>query len=201
MNGAFCKFCVAFSQKKGEIGKQTLGVLCIKEFSNWKHAIEKFNNHEETIYHKDSIENYKIMSQKSFAPVNIQIDKAVAAKTIENRKLIESILFCGRQGLALRGHNDSGPLSIQEPIENDSNFRAILRYGLKMASLGNSDLQLIRERCKRNAQYLSPKIQNEIICTCIKLMLERIVKKNNLSKGFCVLADETADIRAIFNLC
>lgn len=75
---------------------------------------------------------------------------------IENRKLmrpvIESILVCGRQGLALRGHKDSGPLSIEEePIENDGNFRAILRYGLKMASLDNSDLQLIRERCKRNA--------------------------------------------------
>lgn len=207
LNGAFCKFCVAFSQKEGGIGKQTLGILCTKEFSNWKHAIEKFNSHEETSYHKACIENYKVMSQKSFVPVNIQIDKAVSAETIENRKLIrpviDSILFCGRQGLALRGHSDSGPLSIQEPVENDGNFRAILRYGLKMASFGNSDLQLIRERCNRNAQYLSPKIQNEIICTCNKLILERIVKKINLSKGFCVLADETADIGGIeqFSIC
>lgn len=148
------------------------------------------------------------MSQKSYVPVNTQLDKVAVAEMIENRKLIrpviESILVCGRQGLALRGHKDSGPLSIEEePIENDGNFRAILRYGLKMASLGNSDLQLIRERCKRNAQYLSPKIQNEIIYTCNKLILERIVKRINLSKGFCVLADETADIGGIeqFSIC
>jgi len=72
-----------------------------------------------------------------------------------------------------------------------------------MASLGNSDLQLIRERCKRNAQYLSPKIQNEIIYTCNKLILERIIKRINLSKGFCVLADETTSIGGIeqFSIC
>ncbi|XP_050058718.1 zinc finger MYM-type protein 1-like [Aphis gossypii] len=208
LNGAFCKFCVIFSQKEGGIGKQSLGSLCTKEFSNWKHAIEKFKHHEETCYHKACIENYKVMSQKSYVPVNTQLDKVAVAEMIENRKLIrpviESILVCGRQGLALRGHKDSGPLSIEEePIENDGNFRAILRYGLKMASLGNSDLQLIRERCKRNAQYLSPKIQNEIIYTCNKLILERIVKRINLSKGFCVLADETADIGGIeqFSIC
>lgn len=39
-------------------------MLCTKEFSNWKHAIEKFKNHEETGYHKTCIENYKVMSYK-----------------------------------------------------------------------------------------------------------------------------------------
>ncbi|XP_025196209.1 zinc finger MYM-type protein 1-like [Melanaphis sacchari] len=190
-NGAFCKYCVIFSQKEGGIGKQSLGMLCTKEFSNWKHAIEKFKNHEETGYHKTCIENYKVMSQKNYTPINMQINKAMAAELIENRKLvmpvIESVIFCGRQGLSLRGHNDSGPLVMEhEPIENDGNFRAVLRYGLRMNSMGNSDLQLIRERCKRNAQYISPKIQNEIVNIC-----------------FCVLADETADVAGIeqFSIC
>lgn len=50
-------------------------------------------------------------------------------------------MFCGRQGLSLRGHNDSGPLVMEhEPIKNDGNFRAVLRYGLRMNSMGNSDL-------------------------------------------------------------
>jgi len=104
------------------------------------------------------------MSQKNYTPVN----KAMADELIENRKLvmpvIECIIFCGRQGLSLRSHNDSGPFVMEhEPIENDGNFRAVLRYGLCMNSMGNSDLQLMRERCKRNAQYISPKIQNELL--------------------------------------
>lgn len=72
-----------------------------------------------------------------------------------------------------------------------------------MVSLGNSDIQLIRERCKRNAQYLNPKIQNEIIHTCNKLILKKLVDNINLSKGFCVLADETADIGGVeqFSIC
>lgn len=103
-------------------------------------------------------------------------------------------------GLALRGDFDSGSLSFkEEPIENDGILRATLSYGLKMASLGNSYWMFIRERCRHNAQYLSPKIHNEIIYTCNKLKLERIVKIMYLSKGFY----ETADIGGIeqFSIC
>lgn len=71
INRAFCKYCVIFSQKEGGIGKQSLGMLCTKEFCNWKHAIEKFKNHEETGYHKTCIENYKVMSQKNYTPINM----------------------------------------------------------------------------------------------------------------------------------
>lgn len=63
--------------------------------------------------------------------------------------------------------------------------------------MGNSDLQLIRERCKRNAHYICPKIQNEIVNICNNLILDRIVKKINSSKGFCVLADVTVDVAGI----
>lgn len=67
-------------------------MLCTKEFSNWKHAIEKFKNHVETGYHKTCIENYKVMSQKNYTPINMQINKVMAAELIENRKLIMSVI-------------------------------------------------------------------------------------------------------------
>jgi len=71
-----------------------------------------------------------------------------------------------------------------------------------MTSVGNSDLER-RERCKRNAQYISPKIQNEIVNICNNLILYKIVKKINSSKSFCVLDDETADIAGVeqFSIC
>ncbi|KAF0748974.1 52 kDa repressor of the inhibitor of the protein kinase-like, partial [Aphis craccivora] len=139
---------------KGGIGKQSLGMLCTKEFSNWKHAIEKFKNHEET---------------------------AMADELIENRKLvmpvIECIIFCGRQGLSLRSHNDSGPFVMEhEPIENDGNFRAVLRYGLRMNSMGNSDLQLKRERCKHETADVAG-IEQFSICA-------RYIYNNEIKEDF-----------------
>jgi len=66
-NGAFCKFCVIFSQKEGGIGNQNLRMLNPMEFSNWKHAIEKFNHYEVTGYHKTCIDNYKIICEKTLS--------------------------------------------------------------------------------------------------------------------------------------
>lgn len=113
----------------------------IIEFSNWKHAIKTFNNHEGTGYHKTCIENYKIMCHNIFIPVNFQLDKVAAAEVIENRKLIEPliecILLCGRQGLSLRGHNYSEPILMEhEPVENYGNFRALLRVWFKNGIFG-----------------------------------------------------------------
>jgi hypothetical protein len=51
-NGAFCKFCVAFSKKEGEKNFQLLGSLVLKKFDNWKHAVESFNKHSSLEYHK-----------------------------------------------------------------------------------------------------------------------------------------------------
>ena len=36
-NGAFCKFCVAFSKNEGGTNSQLLGSLVLKKFDNWKH--------------------------------------------------------------------------------------------------------------------------------------------------------------------
>ena len=45
-DGALCRYCVYFAQ--GEVGKGQhvkLGQLVTKPFSNWKNAIESFNEH------------------------------------------------------------------------------------------------------------------------------------------------------------
>lgn len=45
--------------------------------------------------------------------------------------IIETVILCSRQGLALRGSNDTGRISEDEPLTNDGNFRALLRYRAK----------------------------------------------------------------------
>jgi len=51
---------------------------------------------------------------------------------LENRAklvpIIETIIFCGRQEVALRGDNDSGPIFSCSADNNDGNFRSLLRF-------------------------------------------------------------------------
>ncbi|KAJ8932229.1 hypothetical protein NQ314_014822 [Rhamnusium bicolor] len=61
------------------------------------------------------------------------IDLAKNIQAAENRtkiiSVIKTVIFFGRQGLALRGHRDSGPFEVnEEPPQNEDNFRALLRF-------------------------------------------------------------------------
>lgn len=51
-----------FSQSKGDKGNQPLGQLCIEGFNKWKHALERFNNHEKSNYHQNSIIDFQSIS-------------------------------------------------------------------------------------------------------------------------------------------
>ena len=201
--GAFCKFCALFSSFGG-IGDQPLGQLCSLKFNNWKCAIEKFSNHEICQYHKNSIatvENLSKIASKKQLPIDLQLDNKARRQVLENRKnivpIIETIFLCGRQCLALRGHRDSGPISVdEEPEENDGNFRSLLRFRSKT----DNDLKQALTSSNRNAQYLSPLIQNEIIDICNNLILKELVKKVNASVCFAVIADESTDIAGVEQL-
>lgn len=134
---------------------------------------------------------------------------------LENRKklvpIIECIILCGRQEIALRGHNDSGKMCVNgnifvdiflmyvcskniilyivEEMSNDGNFRAILRYRGK----GDNFLKLHLENNQRY-KYIGAKIQNEIIAACGDVILKKIVEKINAAECFSILADETTDV-------
>jgi hypothetical protein len=101
------------------------------------------------------------------------------------------------QGLALRGHRDSGRVVVDEKPEiNDGNFRALLRFRGKC----DPTLKQILENSDGNAQYTSPIIQNQIIQECNDLILQNRVKEINSSSCFSILADEATDIACIEQL-
>lgn len=54
VQGAYCKYCVAFAQTGG-VGSQPLGHLVKNKFDNWKKAIECFKQHSVSKYHIDSV--------------------------------------------------------------------------------------------------------------------------------------------------
>lgn len=61
-----------------------------------------------------------------------QINTKRARQATENRaklcSVVETILFCGRQEIALRGKVDSGQVMEQDIGVNDGNFCALLRF-------------------------------------------------------------------------
>jgi len=100
--------------------------------------------------------------------------------------IVETIILCGRQNLALRGHLDSGRIS-------GHYFRAFLRYRVKVDWIFCDHL----ENSPGNAMYISPKIQNELVGICHDLISKQLVERINKSKAFSILADKTTDIACI----
>ncbi len=73
------------------------------------------------------------------------------------RPVIQTIRLCGRQQIALRGHEDSGRISLDEPKNNDGNFRCLPRYRSK-----NGD-NLLKEHLETSGGKTSPLVEIEII--------------------------------------
>ena len=160
--------------------------------------MEGFTAHSETEYHKTSIiiadEFMQVMAGKK-SDVICQIDFERKRQVEENRSklipIIETIILCGRQEMALRGSDESKPVLEPDPNRNDGNFRALLRY---RALAGDSVLKKHLKLSDANALYISPTIQNELINICGEIIQTDIVKKLNNAQCFTVLADETTDV-------
>jgi len=127
----------------------------------WYKAIEKFNNHEKYNYHLQSVKQYQnivAFETGKQDSIDLQLNKAAKVQTKLNRKIIipviESVIFCGKQGIALREHRDFGTLTTENPVENDGNFRALMRFDLNATKLSSDEsYHLARTRHERRKKF------------------------------------------------
>ncbi|KAH6947411.1 hypothetical protein HPB50_018879 [Hyalomma asiaticum] len=111
-------------------------------------------------------ENFLAVRSCSQHDILTKLDHGLKKQAEENRKnllpIIETIIFCVRQEVPLRGTDDSGPINIPEvlPLKNDGNFRALLRMRAKCE---DAALRAHMETPPASALCTSPKIQNELI--------------------------------------
>ena len=143
-------------------------------------------------------ETFKRMAETPGLDIQDQLhQQRIEQKRLNRQRLvpiIETILFLGRQELSFRGHRgESRQLDIEEPKENDGNFRAALRLRLRA---GDIVLKHHLDSSASNSKYLSPMIQNEIINISGTLICQRIVSEVQKSVPFSILADESADVSA-----
>ncbi|CAF2168304.1 unnamed protein product [Rotaria magnacalcarata] len=125
------------------------------------------------------------------------MDKRAQNEIKENRArlrpIIETIIFCGKQNIALRGHRDDGNKIEENGIfsANDGNFRALLQYRIQSR---DEVLRQHLEKCNKNASYISKTIQNQIISIIGELILKQIIEEVKQAHFYTVLLDETTDI-------
>jgi len=97
-------------------------------------------------------------------------------------RIFTTLRYLGRQGLALRGHEDS-----------ESNFKQLLL-------LRSDDSPELRKRLQRKKCYTSADVQEEILQLTADNILRKLAHTVRNIKFYRLIADETADISRIKQL-
>jgi len=178
---AFCFTCMtAFRNKHLHAVSNKEQSFISTGFSNWKDASKKFSKHQDSHCHKEAV-------LKTTATVNVSeiLSSALAKEHLERRKcflkVLSSVRFLSRQGLALRGDGD----------ESDSNF-------MQLINLRSEDDERILDWVKKKTdKYTSPEMQNEMIKVMGLSILRKIASNIRNSPFYTIMVDETADMANI----
>ena len=210
--GAWCVYCVLFKTWESGSGRgaqygggagQSMGKLVNKPLVNFSDLTGKngaLTSHQETSFHKTCAIKYTEFlsratpgSEKDVRSImNIERQKEIERNRTALVPIIDTLLTCARQNIALRGHRDDGPVDStgMEPKHNDGNFRALLRLRVRG---GDTNLKDHLKSCKRNASLVSKTIQNELIACAGNIVKEDIVRDVKNAKFWTIMADETQD--------
>lgn len=184
LDAVFCAPCVLFGSQRPDVKDKTFGLS--SPVSDWinlsrcvSRHIQEGSKHYEHVMSAD--EYVRIQTGKS-SDIWQSLSKSYNELVLRNRKILQSIIeviiLCGKQNIALRGHE-----------EKDSNFVALLHDKAKSNELLADHLAY----CDPRAKYTSPEIQNELIQLCADQIQNDIVARCNGAMYFGFIADEATD--------
>ena len=198
--GAYCKYCVLFQHALiCDSRIITFGALVVVPLNNWKKATQKLLEHfgGSCRYHNKALElaeNFKKTLTGQKVPIHHIIENSRTSQIKENRiklmSIIDTIVTCGRQGIALRGHRDDLKHEINNPNANHGNFLELLKY---RARGGDTTLETHLNTSSGNARYTSKTIQNELINIGGNSVRNSILRDVKNGVFFSVIADEATD--------
>ena len=193
-NGGFCLPCIFFAT--GYCG-QDPGVLVTRPMTNFKKALEQFEQHRRKDYHAGAItQAEQFLSTQDGKQVDIKrsIPLSMAERVSKNRQRILSIvkilMFCGRQNIPIRGHWDNLQDVEANPVQNHGNFWALLQFRI---DAGDKELEEHMATAAKNATYTSPAIQSEIMAILGDHIWDQILEKVKQAKMYTIIADEVMD--------
>ena len=196
LDGGFCVSCLLFNKRS-----DTYGQLVKTPLTNFTRAKQTLKEHNSQTYHRSAVEDTAVfMGQMESGHLTVQQQlQSHALQTLErNRKILTSILkcivFCGKQNIPLRGHRNESASFTDGSLKtagNPGNFQALLQFRMES---GDADLLQHFSSADRNAQYRSPRVQNDLVASCGEWIKEKIVAEVRKAKYFSVCADEAADV-------
>ena len=179
------------------------GTLVSFVMTKFHKANELLKEHSKKKYYNDALlqaENLIKMMHFPEKAISSVIESLRVAQIEYNRKvlrsIVSSVIFCGKQNVALRGHMES---STDNSSKNRGNFLALLDF---RAEGGDEIIAKHLRECARNATYKSATIQNDIIAITMEYLRNQIISEiTEHAPFFTILADETTNVSNTEQLC
>ena len=150
-------------------------------FSNWKDATMVLRKHEQSSSHRQAVEVI-ITLPASTVHIGEQLSQQHVKEKELNRsmliKIMSSIRFLARQGMALRGDSS----------EEDGNFFQMLRLKAE------EDPRMHEWLRKKTNKYTSHEIQNGILKVMAMQVIRKVASCLQSSPFITIMMDETTDV-------
>ena len=147
-------------------------------FRNWKDATRCFRKHENSHSHKEACLKWAHYTRSQSVAFQlssqVQKDQVIAQKCL--LKLISSLRFLARQGLAVRGHDEA-----------QGNF-------LQLLHLRCEDSEELHDWMMKRGNWISHDVQNEILQLMAHFVLRKVIGAVKLSSFFTLIVDEATDV-------
>ena len=204
-NGGYCLPCVLFARSTD--ARKGKGMFVETAFTNFRKAYDICNAHADRQYHKDAVVACDAFIERMSGrreSVAVELSRGLKETIQKKRKrlhsIVETIILCGRQNIALRGHRDSGTdlEGLESGRRNHGNFWALLHFRI---SAGDNILRDHLQSAPRNATYTSPDVQNQIINILGDQIRDKILSKVRSSPCYTLIADEVTDCSNKEQLC
>ncbi|KAL4148362.1 hypothetical protein QTP88_002626 [Uroleucon formosanum] len=183
-NSAFCFYCRAFPSNTSDPTFVSVG------FKQWSKASYKsFPQHEKSFGHKEAIAKlagYK-SSKKSgsiISKVNTHHQQIVADNRAYLKCILDSLLYCARQSIAVRGHRED------EDSSNKGNF-------LELLTLRANDNDIIQRyfiEKEKTFRYVSGDYTNTFLEYLPNIVIKNIIDNVIAAGIFSIIVDETQDL-------
>ena len=131
-------------------------------------------------------------------PIENIMDTNVKKEIEQNRKIlrpiVDTVLFCGRLGMGLRGHCDDSKYHPEVGCYRTNgtvgNFVESLNSRVRA---GDDTLKTHLCECGKNRSYISKTSQNKIIKCIGQVISEHIINEIKECRFYTIIADEAAD--------
>ena len=200
--GGWCLPCYLFLT---DLEKTSLGAFVKTPFINYNKSKELLMGHSKKQYHLSAMDRASTFISNFLHPER-RIDSSLLEASSKNFEfnskilptIVDAVIFCARQRIALQGCHQDKIDYCSEPTQNEGKFVAVLRLLAK----NNPTLDDHLRNGPRNALYTSKTVQNEILQVAADQIREFCRVCLEKCSHFSILGDEvTSHGKEILSVC